>query len=53
MILMRRTLHQSGEPAGALRIGLAHYYTPEEVDRIVAALREAASAYTFLLAITR
>ena len=28
------------EHGGALRIGMAHYNTPEEVDRLLAALRE-------------
>lgn len=32
------------EPEGALRIGLAHYNTTEEVDRIVTALHEAIGA---------
>ncbi|HEX8995513.1 MAG TPA: aminotransferase class V-fold PLP-dependent enzyme, partial [Ktedonobacterales bacterium] len=32
------------EHGGALRIGLAHYNTAEEVDRIIAALREVVTA---------
>ncbi len=28
------------EHGGALRIGAAHYNTPEEIDRVIAALRE-------------